>query len=759
MNYRKTSVKVIGTLLVLVSLFAYVGFNPDILPGNHTTWSQYAGGPDQSKYFETKQITKKNVNQLKVAWTYADSSNNNFSPIVVDTVMYMMAKNSSLVALSARTGKEIWIHANLQGLTRRGINYWESKDKKDKRLVFTLNNSIQEIDAMTGKSVMTFGTNGYVDMREGLDREPTSIRRMQSMMPGVIYDDILIIGSAPGEGFFSPPGHVRGYNVVTGKKEWTFHTVPHPGEYGYDTWPKDAYKYVGGTNVWGEISIDAQRGIAYLPIGSPTYDYYGADRLGANLFGNCLVAVDARTGKRLWHFQTVHHDLWDYDLTSAPQLITVTRNKKKIDAVAIATKSGFMFVFDRVTGEPVFPIEEKPFPPSEMPGEQAWPTQPIPTLPSFVRHEVTKETLNPLYPNPYINNTEKEAWYKRIDAAKSGLYIPLSDKYEVIAMPGALGGANFGNSASNPTKGIVYLISHEHGSVYKLNRIKPPQELMSADDLTKAKDLYASTCATCHGDKMQGNVAAPDINNAGQRITFDDFKTLLAAGKGRMPGFAHIEETRVTAIYRYLGGNPNQRFGAFGNRRPDPQMPPGPVVASGGAPIPPDATTAPALTDYPADVDHPKDRYTTDYGTNWSDMLGTPWSWIMAYDLNTGTIKWKQPIGEDLRTIEARSKGIKDPGAVDGGAKKGIVVTSTGVIFCNGKGGKVYALDEDTGKILWETSLTRETNGQPIMYKLDGKEYLAINATSNFNRDTWATPWKPGKDPRGIVVYSLSSKK
>ena len=307
------------------------------------------------------------------------------------------------------------------------------------------------------------------------------------MMPGVIFEDLLLMGSAPGEGYFSPPGYVRAYNVVTGKLVWTFHTIPQPGEFGYDTWPKDAYKYVGGTNVWGEISIDAKRGIAYLPIGSPTYDFYGADRLGSNLFGNCLVALNARTGKRIWHFQTVHHDLWDYDLTSAPQLITVNRNGKKIDAVAIATKNGFMFVFDRVTGVPVFPIKETPFPASDMPGEKAWPTQPIPSLPTFVRHEVTKETLN-----PYYSEAEKEKWYKRIDSAKSGLYIPPSDKYETIMMPGALGGANFGNTASNPDKGIVYIISHEWGSVYKLQRIKTMQELMSDDDVQKATTVYST---------------------------------------------------------------------------------------------------------------------------------------------------------------------------------------------------------------------------------------------------------------------------
>ena len=283
----------VSFLMVLV-LFGCNQSNP---PGEHQTWEHYGGSPGQSKYFAGEEITRENVNQLEIAWTYPtdDDSYYHFSPIVVDTVMYLVGKNFSLIAVNARTGEEIWIHTGLRGITRRGINYWENEDGSDKRLLFTLDNSLQAIDAVTGKTITSFGTNGYVDMREGLNRDPTSIRRMQAMMPGVIYEDKIILGSAPGEGFFSPPGYVRAYNVVTGQLEWTFHTIPLPGEYGHDTWPKDAYKYVGGVNVWSEITVDTERGIAFLPIGSPTYDFYGADREGSNLFGNSLVAVNAST--------------------------------------------------------------------------------------------------------------------------------------------------------------------------------------------------------------------------------------------------------------------------------------------------------------------------------------------------------------------------------------------------------------------------------------------------------------------------------
>jgi len=750
---KRLPFKTICAFIVLLTLFAFAVINP--LPGSksHSTWNQYGGGADQSKYFDGSQITKENINQLKVAWIYPtmDSAFNFFSPIVVDTIMYVMAKNSSLVAINAATGKEIWIHANLQGLTRRGINYWESKDSKDKRLIFTLNNTLQEIDALTGKSILSFGSKGYVDMRKGLGREPTSIRRMQSMMPGIVFENLIIMGSAPGEGYFSAPGYIRAYHVETGKIVWTFHTIPLPGEFGYNTWPKSAYKYVGGVNVWSEMSVDESRGIVYLPLGSPTYDFYGADRIGSNLFGNCLVALNARTGKRLWHFQTVHHDLWDYDLASAPQLITVNRNGNQIDAVAVATKHGFMFVFDRVSGKPIFPIEEKPFPASKMPGEKSWPTQPIPTVvPNFTRHEVTKEMLNPFW-----SEEEKQKWYKRIDAAKSGLFVPPSDKYETLMLPGALGGVNFGNTASDPDKGMVYILTQEYVSVYKLERVKSPRELMSKDELKKAKGLITTSCRSCHGDNLTGRGIAPNVVNAGQRMSYDDFKTLLTVGRGQMPGMVHIDEQSASAIFRYIGGNPAARFGFGSRRNQSTTMPEGPVVASGGAPVKPDERPKPPMSDYPFGTSHPPNRYTTDYGTAWPNLLGPPWAWVIAYDLNSGTIKWKQPLGEDA---DASKKGDKTTGAVNGSQRKGIVVTSTGILFCTGKGGKLYAYDADDGNLLWQTTLSHESNAQPMMYELNGKQYLVVNATNFFTKDSFDHSKDPGALPRGYVVYALPDK-
>lgn len=707
-------------------------------------WTHYGGSPEQSKYFDAGEITKQNVSQLEVAWVYPteDEIPYFFSPIIVDTVMYLMGKNSSLIAVNVETGKEIWIHSNLRGITRRGINYWESKDKKKKRLIFTINNTLQAIDAVTGKSILDFGDNGYVDLREGLDRDPTSIRRIQSMMPGVIYDNMIIIGSAPGEAYFSPPGHVRAYNLETGKPEWTFHTIPHPGEYGYDTWPKDAYKYVGGVNVWSEISIDTERGIVFLPVGSPTYDFYGADRIGSNLFGNSLVALDARIGKRLWHYQTVHHDLWDYDLSPAPQLLQVNKNGKQIDAVAVATKHGFVFVFDRVTGEPLFPIEEKPFPPSEMPGEEAWPTQPISSLPSFTRHEVTKENLN-----PYFSDSIRQAWLGRLDSAMSGLYVPPSDQYETIVMPGALGGSNYGNTGADPKKGILYVMTQEHVSIYKLNKVEPQKKDLSENEIERVQSLYAATCQTCHGEDMAGGVG-PSLLNIGQYISYDEFKSTVVNGSGQMPGFVHVDEETLNALYRYFGGNPMR----FNFRRDiDTKTPEGPVVASGGAPIKPDEKKGSPMSDYSEDVDHPSVRYTTEYGLDWPGLAAPPWSSILAFDLNNGTIKWRKPIGQDSTYVQ----GDQSKGAPGGVLRKGMIITSTGVVFVTAKGGKLYALDEENGDLLWEETLSHEINAQPSMYVLNGKQYLVINATSNFARDSYDHSKKKGALPKGYVVYAL----
>ncbi len=693
-------------------------------------WPDYGGTPDQSKYVVTPDITRKNVARMKIAWIYptGDERAYQFNPIIVDDVMYVLAKNSSLVAIDVASRKELWIHANLRGITNRGINYWQSADGKDRRLLFTLEDTLQAIDARTGKSIASFGRQGVVDLRQGLGRDPLTIRRVNSSTPGRVFENLLLLGSSPGEGYFSAPGHIRAFDVVTGELAWTFHTIPQPGEFGHDTWPRDAWQYAGGVNVWGEITLDERRGIAYFPVSSPTYDYYGADRHGANLFSDCLLALDARTGKRLWHFQMVHHDLWDYDPTAAPQLVTIHKDGKKIDAVAQATKQGFVFVFDRVTGVPVWPIEERPVPPSDVPGEKAWPTQPFPALEPTARQVVRADDLTPYL----IDDAERAAWRERIGKARTGLFTPPA-LVETAAIPGAVGGTNWGNTAADPDAGIIYLLNQDFPSFYKLqlqadgnmagmrNRFGTPDPAA----VERGKVLYAKHCAACHGADRAGTPAAPSLVTIGSRIGGPQFRRVIVYGMGRMPPIGHVADQEIGEILAFLGGGARRRL-----NDPAPKlMPDGPVVASGGAPRTDGGKRAEpiAVDAYPAGVDAPTQRYFTDYGLGYPYLLAPPWSTIMAYDLNRGVIKWRRPLGQDR---DVAKQGGRDTGLPRGSQRQGMIVTSTGIVFSTARDGVLYAFDARNGEVLASWELPMATEGLPAVYELDGRHHIVVNATT-----------------------------
>jgi quinoprotein glucose dehydrogenase len=723
-----------------------------------TQWPDYGGTPDQSKYAVTPDITRESVRTLQVAWMYptGDERAYQFNPVIADGVMYVLAKNSSLVAIDVATRKELWIHANLRGITNRGINYWKSRDGKQRRLLFIMDDLLQAIDARTGKSIETFGKKGAVDLREGLDRDPATIRRVASSTPGRIFENLLILGSSPGEGYFSAPGHIRAYDVRSGALVWTFRTIPRPGEFGHDTWPKDAYQYIGGVNVWGEITLDEPRGIAYLPVSSPTYDYYGADRWGMNLFSDCLLALDARTGRRLWHFQMVHHDLWDYDPTAAPQLLTVTRDGKKIDAVAQATKQGYVYVFDRVTGAPVWPIVETPVPKSDVPGEQAWPTQPIPVLEPTARQIVRPDDLTPYF----ISDAERAAWRERIAKARTGMFNPPA-LTETAAIPGAVGGTNWGNTAADPAAGILYLLNQDFPSFYKLQELteeNAPRTRFGPPDparIERGKKAYEESCAACHGMDRSGSSAGPSLLAAGAQIGGPQLRRIVTYGNGRMPPLPHVTEQQIGDILAYLGGGARPRRPAD---IPVPATPPaGPVVASGGVARPPAGGEPPKSMDaYPEGVTAPARRYFTDYGLGYPYLLGPPWSQIIAYDLNRGVIKWKKPLGQDL---DAAKEGGKGDGVPRGAQRQGMIVTSTGIVFSTARDGVFYAYDADNGEVLWSYKLPMSTEGLPAIYEHQGRHYIVVNATTphtwglNSRESGIGSPEPLGKG--GYVVFAL----
>ena len=454
--------RVVAFLCVLVALAA---IGATVLTAQKSkpkfnTWRAYLGGADSSQYSSLDQINKKNVAQLQVAWTYSpgDQRTYRFNPIVIDGVMYTLGKGLAVIALDAASGKELWIHESQGAVGDRGMNYWESADRKDRRLLYVNGGFLTAVDASTGKTIDTFGDSGRVDLRVGLNRDVTGVRPLQTGNPGRVFENLIIMSLPAGcASYISSPGDTHAYDVRTGKLVWTFHSVPEKGEVGAETWPEATLANGGGVHNWSELTVDEARGIVYLPFGTARYDFYGGNRIGNNLFGNSIVALDARTGKRLWHFQAIHHDLWDYDFPQAPKLLTVRHDSRDVDVVVQASKQGFLYVLDRVTGKPLWPIEEKPMPQTDVPGEVSSPTQPIPAMPPpFARQSFTEKDVN-----PYLTPEEQASVRELLKNSRNeGLYTPPSLKGSV-EMPGHNGGANWGSSAVNPTKGTFFVVSKE----------------------------------------------------------------------------------------------------------------------------------------------------------------------------------------------------------------------------------------------------------------------------------------------------------
>lgn len=708
----------------IVSALALCAFPAGVLSAQSLSWKDYLGGPESSHYSPLKQINVTNVNKVQVAWTYpAGDSNSVFCPLVVDRVAYVVGKGGELVALDATTGEELWSHpfgsgggarAGIGG--QRGANYWESKDRQDRRLFVTFSGYLYAIDALTGKGVDSFADHGRLDLKTGIDRAPIPLA---SRTPGRIFEDLIILGSFPGEGYLAPPGDIRAFNIRTGKLAWVFHTLPHPGELGYDTWPKDAYKYMGGVDVWGEITVDERRGIAYFPVSDAKYELYGGDRPGNNLFADSLLALDARTGKYLWHFQTVHHDLWDYDPAAAPQLATVKHDGKTVDVVALATKTGFLYVFDRVTGKPLWPIEERPVPKSEVPGEWTSPTQPFPTMPPpFARQRMTLEDLYTGFMTP----EEKSHWTERLAKAHSkGIFTPpgLTD---TISIPGVNGGAYFWNTGADAANGIVLVESKDYPSILKMvkegestaensggtipSHVQPGGRARGGFGaaggppmvLRLGRTIYEGSCEVCHGPDLKGD-RGPKVDDAVQRLGADAVRDIIKNGRGAMPAFPTMNAEAVTDVIEFLDKSE--------------EVPPGTGV--------PGNTLMERLEpDYPPDVTPPPSRYKTGYGQE-GYIITPPWSTITAYDLNTGKIMWQTPYGDMPQAGPSdKLRGNVTP-------RSGFVVTAGGLVLFVDNQGKLYALNEKTGKVVYSRDVPNSAVGVPAVYAVNGREYILFS--------------------------------
>lgn len=700
----------------------------------HSTWSDYAGAADNSQYSSLAQINRANVSKLQVAWGYPTGDGNKylFNPLVVDRTMYVLAHNHSIVALDATTGKELWIHPTglkTTLITNRGINYWESANRSDRRLLFAADNFLQEIDARTGQSILDFGENGRVDLRQGLGRNPESLRLVQSSTPGRVFEDLIILGSATNEEYESGPGDIRAYDIRTGRMVWSFHTVPHPGEFGYDTWPEDAWKTVGGANAWSGLSLDEKRGIVFVPTASPKYNFYGANRTGANLFGDCLLALNAHTGKLIWYFQMVHHDIWDYDNGTAPMLLTVRHNGKMVAAVAQVGKEGFVWVFNRETGEPLWPIAERPVPRSDMPGEVTWPTQPFPSKPPpFARQSFTDKDLS-----PFMEPEEREQFLKQMEGARNqGLFTPPSVT-DTVEMPGNNGGANFQGAAIDPAHGSLFVVSKDLPSMLKLELNAMEQVSDDSSPEEKGRNVYQSNCRLCHGADRAGKPpAVPSLVDIESTLTSDDIRGIVTHGRGPMPAFSKLSDPDLDSLLAYL----------FHPERAPASTPTehGPTPAATSVSLPPE-----------------KLRYRSGFGFMFTSSglpaIAPPWTTLTAYDLNQGVIKWQVPLGE---VPELAARGIKNTGSHF--PKVGPVVTAGGLIFTGTRDRKVRALDSATGKVLWEAEVGAAIEGMPAVYEIGGREYVVFCAAAQATTHTHDLPGHPALQapiPGAYIAFTL----
>ena len=683
---------------------------PAGLADPHSGWSAYGGSSDSAQFSALTQITRANVNQLEQAWMVPLPTGTSVAgPIVVNDIMYVVA-DKAIVALDAATGRMVWSAAE-SGSRARGLVYWESPDHQDRRILVTRNDELIALDAATGARIMNFGTNGATNLKEGLGIPLDKVGRIQSGTPGRIYQDLLILGSSPGEGYGSAPGDVRAYNVRTGKLAWTFKTIPDVGDYGYDSWPKGALprSYAGGANVWGEMTVDAKRGIVFLPTGSSTYDFYGVDRIGNNLFADSLIALDAKTGKRLWHFQTVHHDLWDYDNVQAPKLLTLKRNGKPVDVVAMAGKTGFIYTFIRDTGKPFFPIVERPVPASDVPGEVASRTQPFPLLPPpFARQKVTAADINPLL------DAEDRAQMLDIfsKSRNEGIFTPPSLR-GTIQMPGNHGGGQYGNGAVNAATGRFYVASIEHTAVIKLEP-RPPAFRMSMLGATPDV-VFSGNCAMCHGKNAEGQAPAiPRLRGIGKSRSMEEFIETVKKGRGQMPAFANLADSQLFELYMHL------------TRIDDPSgRPAAPVVAAAVAQADPLAAIHGTGDSPPSTGGEARFYSGYNFLTSKDGMpaISPPWSVLTAYDMNKGTILWRKPYG----FVEtAKAKGLDNTGSFF--SKGSLVATASGLLFSATADGMLRAWDADTGKVLWEKRLPAKPQAIPAIYSVNGRQFIAVTA-------------------------------
>ena len=690
-----------NSVCLLILLSAPLHFAADSAPAgesrfdNYTDWAIYRGDKKANQYSTLDQVNTSNVDQLELAWEYRHGDPNGPSmysnPIMIDGLLYFTTPRVNAVAIDAATGREVWVFepASVHDDNRRfrgrnrGVVYWEDPQGAQGRIFNFVRDRVYALDAKTGKLIKSFGEGGWIDLRKNLP-VPRDKASIEVTTPGIVYGNILIIGSRVPEGNDSTPGDIRGYNAETGEFVWIFNTIPLAGQFGHDTWewlPDETY---GGANPWGGFSLDQERGWVFCATGSAAGDFiYGGTRKGLNLFANCVLVLDARTGERKWHYQTVHHDIFDYDNPPAPILCTITQDGKRRDVAVQFTKMGLTFILDRETGEPVFPVEERLVPASRVPGEEAWPTQPFPTRPPpLVRLATYEADLTRVTPESH------EAALAKFQQHETGfLYTPASLR-GTITTPGHQGGVEWGGGAFDPATGVLYVNANEAPTI---NQLKPIGDVKpeSATPEQRGSLLYSLACTHCHGFNRMGNPPLyPPLKDVKARLQTGEIRDVLLNGRGIMPSFVNLETNELNDLIAYLeSDNEPEEAAAEGKVRRYAQI----------SPFFEDHHGVPAIS--------------------------PPWGTLNAIDLNRGEILWKVPLGEYPQLV---AKGIRNTGAKNFG---GPILTAGNLIFIAATPDeKIRAFDKYTGKVLWEHKLPAGGYATPSTYQINGRQYIVIAA-------------------------------
>ena len=683
--------------LLCVLLFTACEKSPE---QNYRGWPVYGGSPEQIKYSSLTEINPGNIQQLAVAWTFdpgdADESTIfQTTPILVNDKLFVASAKFRIFALNPATGEQLWKfdpYADVidgkepLGQSRlRGLMHWAGDKENNARVYGVVRNWLYALDADTGKRILDFGDKGRIDLRVGLDRDPQSIS-IAASTPGMVFEDLIIMGSTVPESLPSAPGDIRAYDARTGEIRWVFHTIPRPGEFGYDTWPKDAWTYTGGANAWSGFSLDVENELLFFGTGSAAYDFYGGNREGDNLFANSVVALDVRTGERKWHFQTVKHDIWDRDLPAPPSLVSVTRKGRKIPALAQVSKSGHIYVLNRLTGESLFPLEQIEVPGSSLPGEHTSATQMFPTVPlPLARQGLTRDMLNDLSPD-----MQKEAREVFDELESGGVFVPPSVQ-GIAFFPGFDGGAEWGGGSWDPETGTFYVNVNEMPWIIKMVEQKP------AHNITDASGYYAQYCVACHGEDHQGSPPSfPSVLNLASRYELSQLEDLIKGGAGRMPAFGSVlNDEAVNALGHYLltgenldvsSGSPEASFNLFV-----------PYLLKG------------------------YDRFLV--GERYP-AVKPPWGTLNALKLSSGELLWSTRLGE---YPELAAAGVPLTGSENYG---GSVVTAGGVLFIAATkfDSKIRGFDKLNGKLLWEHALPAPATATPAVYEYQGRQYVVIAA-------------------------------